>query len=505
MRKKKTEQIKAVQKKTEQTPNGDLREYTKAIAVFVVAIAVSFFIFVVCGQRAIDINSQNTMMNNVTRQSKYLNDIFQMHYAYLDAASEQIAKADELISEQNMDLIKAIQKQTDLDRIALVEPDGTSYYDNGEVKNVSHRDYFIHGMKGEHVLSDPLESSVDSETKVILGVPICDGDEVIGLLGGSYNVTALSRMMFNDIFGGKGYSLILDRDGNIISYEGEPAYQHITYGDNFFEFYQKKKLLGAKSFENVREDFASGSEGVLKIQNPGDSSSAQYLAYTPLGMNDWIICYIVPVSSATEQYSFFQAYEVTFIGVFLVLVCLLVMYIFHQNDQKNQNLLYTAQRDGLTNLYNKRYTEQLINSTIEEFGKERLHAFLIMDMDKFKTVNDVYGHAVGDRVLETFAATLQRHFRETDIVGRIGGDEFTVFMRDIGSREKACERIEALVEKVRRMEIAEIPNGVTISIGVAFAFEDGDCFMDLYKAADVQLYQTKHEGGNGFHLTPEKE
>ncbi len=98
----------------------------------------------------------------------------------------------------------------------MIEPDGTAHYDNGVVKNVYHRRYFKEAMNGQQTLSDPLESSVDQETRVVLGVPVYDNNqEVIGILGGSYNVTTLSHMLFDDLFDGEGDTLIVNHTGKI--------------------------------------------------------------------------------------------------------------------------------------------------------------------------------------------------------------------------------------------------------------------------------------------------
>ena len=91
-------------------------------------------------------------------------------------------------------------------------------------------------------------------------------------------------------------------------------------------------------------------------------------------------------------------------------------------------LLRAAETDALTNAYNKRSTEEKINDVLQEHPQEP-GTFVIMDVDCFKYVNDRYGHAVGDKVLQQFGQILQAHFREGDIIGRIGGDEFVVFMR----------------------------------------------------------------------------
>lgn len=492
--------------KNKSRKQSEIRDYIKAVAVFIVSVAIALVIFFVCGQRSIENNARQTVMVNVSRQSEHLKTVFDVHYQYLNSIAEEMGKTGDLLCERNMEMIVSMCRQTDLERVALVEPDGTSHYDNGETKNVSHRKYFLEAVNGTQTLSDPLESSVDGETRVILGVPVwCDG-EVIGVLGGSYNVTAISHFLFNDMFGGVGYSLIVNQDGDIIAYDGDPAYHHITYGDNFFEFYRDKEAVGDTDFADVREDFTNTRSGVIRIQNPGSISSRQYLAYAPLGINNWMICYILPSSVARERYRFFESYEYIFAGCFIILVCLMILYIVRKNNQENEELVYTAQRDALTGLFNKQYTEEFINQVLEDQQSPQLHAFLIMDVDKFKSVNDTYGHAVGDIVLEQFGKLLKSHFRGYDIVGRIGGDEFAVLMKNVGTKETAYARVDEFVKKVRDLKYEEMDGkGVTTSIGLAFAYEDGDCYMDLYKAADVELYQAKKIGGDGFYIREKKE
>ena len=262
---------------------------------------------------------------------------------------------------------------------------------------------------------------------MILCVPVRCNGRIIGALGGSYNVTALSQMLFNDIFDDAGYSLIVTKEGEIIAYDGEPSYHKITYGDNFFDFYKDRTLLSKNSLVNVKKDFSAGNDGLIKIRTDSNKKSDQYIAYTRLGMNDWMICYVIPVSDAQNSYSFIKSYEGIFMSVFCILVLLLVFYIIHNNRIRNEELRHDAQTDGLTGVLNKRTTEALINEILEQRPHEK-GTFIILDVDKFKEVNDHYGHAVGDIVLRTLGQTLRNYFRENDIIGRIGGDEFVIYM-----------------------------------------------------------------------------
>lgn len=173
-----------------------------ATGVFILAVIAGILIFFECVQRAVQVNSQNTLKINVQRQSEHLRTILDINYQYLNEIASAMGKSEELFSEENKEQLISIYEKTDLERAALIDKNGDAYYDNGVTKNVSHRRYFQEAISGEQTISDPLESSVDNKVRVVLGVPVYKDHKVIGVLGGSCNVTALSHMLFNDLFDG---------------------------------------------------------------------------------------------------------------------------------------------------------------------------------------------------------------------------------------------------------------------------------------------------------------
>ena len=337
---------------------------------------------------------------------------------------------------------------------------------------------------------------------MVLGVPIYKGDQVIGVLGGSYNVTALSHMLFNDLFGGAGNSFIITSDGEVVAFDsGSTSGTEITYGTNIFEYYGEKNLKGEHTLENLQEDFHEGNRGMVKLSLGERNEEDRYLSYMPLGYNDWMICYGVTVGAAQQDYDFIREYELIFMGAFCILVCILILYIFHRNNKEKAELVRSAQKDALTGVYNKENTQRFIDGILKEKGDTMFHGFLLLDMDHFKEINDNYGHIVGDKVLKALGKLLQEHFREEDVVGRIGGDEFVVLLYNIGSRENMEARVQSLQKKIREMEIKELgEKRLSISAGIAFAPKDGCSFMDLYRKADNALYQTKRAGRDGYHV-----
>lgn len=479
-----------------------LKNYVVATSVIILAVVAGILIFFGCVQNSVRTNSQQTLETNVERQSEHLRTILDIHYQYLDEIASAMGKSEELISEENKERLVSIYEKTSLERAALIDENGNAYYDNGEIKNVSHRRYFKEAISGRQAISDPLESSVDQEVRVVLCVPVYKEDKVIGVLGGSCNVTALSHMLFDDLFGGAGNSLITTRDGEIIAFDGgSSSNTEITYGTNLFNYYGEKNPRRKHILQDVQADFQNGEKGLVKLSFGGRMEEECYLEYMPVGYNDWMICYTVPVKNAQQAYDFIPRYELIFMGSFCIMVTVLVIYIILRNNKEKAELLRTAQRDALTGVYNKENTQKVIDSILREKNPSAFHGFLIMDMDHFKKVNDVYGHAVGDKVLQMFGDFLKAQFREQDVIGRIGGDEFVALLYNIGSRENMESRIKDIQKKIGELHVDEMEgNQFTLSAGIAFAPQDGDTFMELYQKADFALYQTKRGGRNGYRI-----
>lgn len=179
------------------------------------------------------------------------------------------------------------------------------------------------------------------------------------------------------------------------------------------------------------------------------------------------------------------------------------MLVYRQNidSEKRQELLMAEkmQRDFLTGLYNKAATQELIRMLLARCPNQS-YAFFILDIDNFKAVNDTCGHAFGDQVITDFAQKIKRQFREQDIVGRIGGDEFVVFV-PISGEEWAQTKAKLLSQTLHYEFLSNDKSClISASIGVAISPEAGTNFETLYQNADTALYQTKENGKNGYTI-----
>ena len=168
-----------------------------------------------------------------------------------------------------------------------------------------------------------------------------------------------------------------------------------------------------------------------------------------------------------------------------------------QTVEKIQGLRKTAETDALTGLINKASSEQQLT----ELCKESSGALLMIDLDSFKLVNDIHGHAMGDKILIAFANILRDIMGNDDLIGRMGGDEFVAFCKGVHDEPEIVERTrlanELLVAEAKKLmgEDMAIPLGT--SIGCVFVPVEGTAFGELYKMADKALYIVKQRGKHG--------
>jgi len=198
--------------------------------------------------------------------------------------------------------------------------------------------------------------------------------------------------------------------------------------------------------------------------------------------------------------------------VILALVALSLVYFFLRIYAKNQALqrLHTrihleerrgerwkalSETDRMTGLFDRVSGERMVNELLEA-GNSGM--FIEVDIDRFKGINDTYGHQTGDQVIQAVADALRATFRSNDVMMRLGGDEFSVYAIGIIDQEMGRAIINRLFERIRNLQIAKIPAGkISVSVGAVIHAEQNETsFGELYACADKAMYVSKKTRNN---------
>ena len=255
-------------------------------------------------------------------------------------------------------------------------------------------------------------------------------------------------------------------------YDGSQALEKLAEGDFAAVIldWMMPGLSGIETLKRIRESASSAELPVIMATALSDVDNV--LEAFAAGANDYIT---KPIES-----------EVLFarLGAHL------------QIQELTTELRLVATIDFLTNLPNRRHFMDLVRPLHAAQRREQVQlAYAMIDIDHFKKVNDTYGHDVGDIVLRSVADCMKANLRTTDVIGRLGGEEFAVvlYKADRAVAEQVLDRVRHIIEE-KVIATPEVSLGVTVSIGVTTAA--GPSIDETLKLADKALYRAKHKGRN---------
>ena len=269
----------------------------------------------------------------------------------------------------------------------------------------------------------------------------------------------------------------VDLDNDLVTeFNGEES--HISFQHFLMERLNEMVLpdhvpyvAQALSLETLREAYQQGKESI----------EVEFIMYCD-GTPKWVSCVVYGLYSDDHAGAIFVLTDI--------------------DDRKRLELALKqqAERDGLTGLYNSATIRSKVNEILSQ--QHTLHGqqiFILIDLDNYKQVNDTFGHSFGDQVLIDVAAILSARFRSDDLVGRLGGDEFLIFLRNVNSFDGVASAVENLRQSIRRTyRVDDKEVTISASIGISSAPDDGTTFEELYRRSDIALYQIKDTGKDGF-------
>lgn len=338
-----------------------------------------------------------------------------------------------------------------------------------------------------------------NENIPVISVPVSEsGTKVLFFLNAERCGKDLAQSGYEDLI----FIAVFNREGDFVATlsGGKDTTSAFLDGENVLVSSQQG--AASEDFTMFRTKYVNKMTANISCSYKGDERT---LFSTPIGARgDW--CVVMGMRQYYVDKMEDSAYEIVRSALlkFTIAVGLFALFIIGtvalngiKNKERGRKLEDKADMDLLTELSNKAATERKIQEYMD--ANPNGHGLMfILDIDNFKKINDTMGHAFGDTLLRTLGRDIRTEFRVTDIIGRTGGDEFILFLKDIND-EATVEREAARITRFFHDFKAGgdyVKYSATASIGAALYPQDAKNFKDLYVVADQALYRAKKRGKN---------
>ncbi len=444
-------------------------------------------------------NSKDKALDRVSRQAVsvagYYRGLYEGMVNSADAIADYLMTKDDIFDDDCVELIKQYDDHTGLIDAYIVKSNGNavdSYGNSYVTVDTSEEFKSLLGTKDNSV------AVIDEKNRPVLMVsaPIRTESEWKGNIILVYKTDRIAKQMDTTAY---SYALVFSNGiiGEVFGAESGL----FQLGDNMNTVADKLTFDDGNKSSFI-QSMQSGRAGTVHVNNQKGISC--YMCHQPVGKTGASI--VVTIQDKQINRSIVEENQDTrsmimkvlfSIGIFVALI--IIIYIINRLSftKESMELQNKAETDLLTELLNKMSTESKIKEYLEGEGRDKTSMMCVLDIDNFKKINDTMGHAFGDEVLATLGKRIRTEFRVTDIIGRTGGDEFIIFLKDLKDDaviERESGRVAGFFKDFTVGTYTKY--SPTASIGAAIYSRDGSDYESLYKAADTALYKAKKRGKN---------
>jgi len=477
-----------------------IKVYVVPAIVFIVIMVyyLSSFASSLYGQIKSDVYSKyleevNSVVNIYNKEIYSAKRVAECYAAKFEAAETR----DFFNSEYVVDL-KIIAENVNVSNAYIVKPDMSAVDVHGNrYTDISSMD----GYKNEISHVKPMGTFVtnnDGDEVILIVAPITNGVTLRGYIILEYKPDIMETLTDSPKYSSnKTYALVSSK-GHVIETTGKKS-SIVDIDKNIFD--NKGIIFPESDFKTFKTSFTSTRTGYTRIRKDDEDD---YFYYAPI--DDYYAHAVIGVSQKDQEISYNASVKtirkyfwiIIAISIAFILVALVISLINKAKYSiESETLQNKADTDQLTNLYNKMATERIITEYLEGPGKDQLSMMFVLDIDNFKKINDTQGHAFGDKVLSSFGMQIKSWFRMSDVIGRIGGDEFIIFIKDIKDVNAVKKEGSRIMQFFEGFNVGDYTRySPTASVGAAVYPVDAKNFEDLYKAADKAVYKSKKAGKN---------
>ena len=390
------------------------------------------------------------------------------------------------------ELLNLAVEQTDVYEALVCRPDGTAILHDGKTLLIKDQDYYEWIVDAAQFSCRYVsDDGITGEEAVLMVIPAEGQKQSIVMY---YPIQKIrSMIIMKDAFDNATFTTLLDEKGRVIVTTDETSSFFKT--TDFWNNADKPYLARATVASQKAGD---GQTGCLTYTVDGEERT---VVYAPV--HKWCLAAGVHQSYVNNMEQRQAKKLMTRLGWIIFAITIGVLLIAAINfmgriaaTRSNRQLKEKADSDLLTGLGNKLATERRIKEYMADYP-DSLAVMFVLDIDNFKKINDTMGHAFGDEVLRELGRQIGVNFRVTDIIGRTGGDEFTIFLKNLKDDSNTIREAQKLEYFFRHFQVGDyVKYSATASIGAAVFPADGSDFETLYKAADAALYKAKKRGKN---------
>ena len=447
--------------------------------------------------------ASETISRNLIRSAQTYGENFIHELETLDKVASPfciLLEQNSDISENRMaDMTEILYSCTDAYQVVFCDSDGQGINHANESIAIGEEGYFTSIRQSDtlsYVYIENEQIGSDIARNAVAVVHRVEREKGMYYMLMYYAMDKFTGLMTKSDFDANSFLALIDSEGKILGTSGAVESNVLAEG-NLLDTVGKANATEARTISSRMDN---GSRGTTAVTVSGESCT---LAYVPFGANRWEV--VLGVSQAYVDRQVNQQwhntrnmmiYLIVAIVVFIFLIVVVNIISKIRNNEKKKELEDKADTDLLTGLTNKLATERKIKDYMAQNPNSQSMLF-ILDVDNFKKINDTMGHAFGDEVLRSLGQQITAIFRATDIIGRVGGDEFMIFLKGISDEDSVRKEAKKVENFFRNFQAGEyVKYAATASIGVAIFPQEGNDFESLYKAADQGLYKAKKRGKN---------
>lgn len=416
----------------------------------------------------------------------------------IDTAGNYILRTS-MANENAIEMLQVLCGNTGVYNAVICGIDGLGYDQTGASVNISVASYFPRAFRDEKAVFYVEDDGLTGRSAIVFITPITHMNLVERYIVCFYDIGNLNKLITKIDFGENAFYILMSNTGQTIAIEDKLGSALCEETTDYFEFL-KKSGDNQQDVEKMYTRIQNSNSSLCYVSGFGEE---RCLIYSPIGVGRFYLVLGVRESymekSLQSEWSAMENMIIQLVIGFVVFCGILIVVNILtkiKDNENNRQLANKADTDLLTGLYNKVATERKIKEYIEECPNEQGLIF-VLDIDNFKKINDTMGHAFGDEVLRTLGSQIKAEFRASDIIGRAGGDEFIIFLRNMKDEtiiQNEARRVERFFKNFQAGEYVKY--SATASIGAAVYPRDAKNFEGLYKAADQALYVAKKRGKN---------